>query len=124
MRTKIVCHPERREGSGRWRVQKLIWSRAHGGRAPAPRGDRSLFGVARAMRALPLLAARGVGASAQRLRLHIDTKRAERASLVASLFGMTLYCAIRCRSAVSPFGGTLRGRKFHSKNVQVRLHES
>src|SRR5207244_227941 len=33
---------------------------------------RSLFGVARAVRALPVFAARGVGASAQRLRLQID----------------------------------------------------
>src|SRR5205085_7480797 len=32
---------------------------------------RSLLGVARAVRALPFLAARGAGASAQRLRLHI-----------------------------------------------------
>src|SRR6266550_2529298 len=35
------CHPERSEGSARWRVQKPIWSRARGARAPAPRGERS-----------------------------------------------------------------------------------
>src|SRR5438094_7304668 len=35
------CHPERSEGSARWRVQKLFWSRARDARAPAPRGERS-----------------------------------------------------------------------------------
>src|SRR5438094_4331431 len=35
------CHPERSEGSARWRVQKLFWSRARDARAPAPRGKRS-----------------------------------------------------------------------------------
>ena len=34
------------------------------------------------------------------------------------------YRPTRCRIAVSPFGGTLRGRRFHSKKVHVRSHES
>ena len=39
----IICHPEERsdEGSARWRVQKLIWSRKRFAFAPAPLGARS-----------------------------------------------------------------------------------
>ena len=39
---------------------------------------RSLFGVARAVRALPFLVARGAGASAERLRLQIGDLLAAR----------------------------------------------
>src|SRR5437868_3612134 len=39
----LRCHPEERsdDGSARWRVQKLVWSRARLARAPAPLARRS-----------------------------------------------------------------------------------
>src|SRR5207237_1053582 len=80
-----ICHPERSYLSViPSEARDLLFAGAH---------SRSiLFGVARAMRALPLLAASGAGASAPRLRPQIDDllrAPARSRSLVATLLGMT-----------------------------------
>jgi len=69
---------------------------------------RSLFGVARAVRALPFLVARGAGASAERLRLQIgDLLRAQATSrsfaslrmTIVALLGMTVAASLGAQVA-------------------------
>src|SRR5204863_6511428 len=76
------CHPERSEGSARWRSPKLIWSRARGARAPASRGERS-----RSKRAALATPYRRSASSASEKQHPLRGY-----PLVAALLGMTSNC--------------------------------